>query len=117
MAFPGMSQAVDCGDQVIVSGQVAWQDGRLIGGDDAEAQAEQCFANLARVLEAAGLGLADVVLLRCYLTRADAYAGYAAVKKRLMGEIRPASTAVVVQALLLPGLLMELEAVARRRPG
>ena len=43
------------GDLVIVSGQAALDDrGRVVGQGDFDAQAEQVFANLRRVLEAAG---------------------------------------------------------------
>ena len=56
--------------------------------------------------------LPDVVNLRCYLTDNAAYAGYGAVKKELFSALPPASTAVIVKALLLPDLLMEIEATA-----
>jgi hypothetical protein len=57
----GMSAAVRFGDYVAVSGQVAMDEAdQLIAKNDFAAQAEQCFANLARVLEQAGGCLADV---------------------------------------------------------
>lgn len=111
--FPGMSQAVRAGEWILVSGQVALDaDGRVIGEDDAEAQAEQVFRNLRAALEAAGSKLEDVVRLTAYLTDSSAYPGYAAVKNRLCGQHPPASSVVIVSALLLPELLLEVEAVA-----
>ncbi len=112
MRFAGMSQAVRCGEWITVSGQVALKDGKVIGTGDAEAQARQCFDNIAAALAEAGAGLEDVVSLRCYLTDKSAYAGYAAVKNVLFAEHPPASTSLIVTALLLPDLLMEVEAVA-----
>ena len=112
MAFGGMSQAVAAGGWVHVSGQVALREGRVVGEGDPAAQAEQCFANLAAALEAAGAGLEHVVKLGCFLTDASAYAGYAAVRNRLFAGGAPASTVVIVKELLVPGLLMEVEAVA-----
>lgn len=112
MAFPAMSQAVRCGDWILVSGQVALRDGKVVGVGDAAAQARQCFANIEAALQAAGAALADVVNLRCYLTDSAAYAGYGEVKKALFSALPPASTAVIVKALLLPELLMEIEATA-----
>lgn len=112
MTFAGMSQAVRCGDWITVSGQVALRDGQVVGVGDAQAQADQCFANIAAALQSAGAGLEHVINLRCYLTSKAAYGGYAAVKNALFVDNPPASTAVIIAELLLPDLLMEVEAVA-----
>lgn len=112
MKFPGMSQAVRAGGWVIVSGQVALQDGKVTGVGDAAAQARQCFANIAASLETAGSTMTEVIGLRCFLTAKSAYGGYAEVKNALFAENPPASTAVIVSELLLPDLLMEIEATA-----
>ncbi|HEX7095224.1 MAG TPA: RidA family protein [Acidimicrobiales bacterium] len=107
-----MAQAVRVGDLVFVSGQVALDaEGSLVGAGDAEAQAEQCFANLERVLSHAGCGLRDVVKLTCYLASLDAFDGYSKVKARIFDGIPPASTAVRAE-LLDDRFLMEVEAVA-----
>lgn len=112
MAFPGMSQAIRCGEWVTVSGQVALRDGQVVGIGDAAAQARQCFANIEAALTAAGATMGDVVNLRCYLTERNAYGGYAAVKNGLFADNPPCSTTVIVSGLLLPDLLMEVEATA-----
>ena len=115
MDFSGMSQASAFGGLVLVSGQVSLKDGKVFGAGDPEAQAKQCFANLLAALAEAGAQPEDVGLLRCYLTDQTAYAAYAAEKARIFGEIAPCGTAVIVSALLLPELLMEVEAIAFRR--
>ena len=112
MRFPGMSQAVRCGEWITVSGQVALKDGKVVGAGDPAAQARQCFDNIAAVLAEAGASLGDIVALRCYLTEKSAYPGYAEVKAMLFKDESPASTTVIINALLVPGLLMEVEAVA-----
>ena len=112
MRFAGMSQAVRCGDWITVSGQVALKDGQVVGLGDAAAQARQCFANIETVLAEAGASLGDVVSLRCFLTDKSAYGGYAEVKNMLFKDKSPASTTVIISALLIPALLMEVEAVA-----
>jgi 2-iminobutanoate/2-iminopropanoate deaminase len=112
MRFPGMSQAVRCGEWVTVSGQVALKDGQVVGAGDAAAQARQCFANIEAALAAAGASLSDIVSLRCYLTDKSAYEGYADIKSMLFKDESPASTTVIISALLIPALLMEVEAVA-----
>jgi len=112
MRFPGMSQGVRCGEWITVSGQVALKDGKVVGIGDPAAQARQCFDNIASVLAEAGASLQDIVSLRCYLTGKSAYQGYAEVKAMLFKDESPASTTVIISALLIPDLLMEVEAVA-----
>jgi reactive intermediate/imine deaminase len=113
LAFAGMSQAVRDGDLVVVSGQVALDsNGEVVGEGDWEAQAEQALANLEAALAAAGAAPADVVKLTCFLTDAAGYAAYAAAKNRRFEAAAPASTCVVVAALLDPRLLLEVEAIA-----
>lgn len=113
LAFAGMSQAVRHGDTVHVSGQVALDgDGELVGAGDAAAQAEQALANVEAALAAAGARPADVVKLTCFLVDAGDYPAYAAAKAARFGAAAPASTCVVVSALLDPRFLLEVEAVA-----
>jgi 2-iminobutanoate/2-iminopropanoate deaminase len=57
-----ISQAIRVGDFVFVSGQAALDEsGALVGVGDFDAQAEQTFRNLERVLAAAGSGLDRIV--------------------------------------------------------
>jgi 2-iminobutanoate/2-iminopropanoate deaminase len=111
-AYTGMSQAVKAGGWIHVSGQVALRDGAVVGTGNGEQQAEQCFANIAAALEEAGAKLEHIVKLTCYLTDKSAYGGYAAVRNRLLAAQAPASTVVIIRELLMPELLMEVEAVA-----
>jgi len=112
MRFAGMSQAVRAAGWVHVAGQVAVRDGAVVGVNDALAQAEQCFANIRAALQAAGADLEQVVKLSCFLVDRDAYGAYAQVRNRLFDAHAPASTVVIVSGLLMPGLLMEVEALA-----
>lgn len=113
LRFAGMSQAIRHGQTVTVSGQVALgPDGAVVGEGDIRVQAEQCFANLEGVLHAAGAAPRDVVKLTCFLVNGADYPGYAEVKAARFGDVAPASTCVVVAALLDPRLLLEVEAVA-----
>ena len=112
------SHAVRMGDLMFVSGQVAMTpDGALVGKGDARAQAEQIFANLRAVLEAAGSGLDRVGKLTILATSLDS--------RPAIGEVRivstapfgylPASTFAVVAGLAHPDWLVEIEAVAMVR--
>ncbi len=118
LAFPGMAQAVRHGDLIHLSGQVAFAPGgELVGEGDAEAQAAQALDNVEAALAAAGATLAEVIKLTCFLVDAADYPAYAAAKRERFGEAGPASTCVVVDALLDPRLLLEVEAVAAVGPG
>jgi 2-iminobutanoate/2-iminopropanoate deaminase len=110
------SQAVLAGDTLYVSGQIAIStDGGLVGADDASRQAEQCFDNLEAVLRDAGMGLDDVVKLTCFMVSAADYPAYRDVKVARLPRTTPASTGVVVTALLVEGARFEVEAIAVRR--
>lgn len=98
---------------IFVSGQGAISaDGELVGEGDFAAQAELAFQNLGTVLEQAGASFAHVVKLTVYLTDAGRLREYMEVKTRFIEGDQPASTALQVAALALPGMMIEVEAVA-----
>jgi enamine deaminase RidA (YjgF/YER057c/UK114 family) len=109
-----MSATTRAGDFLFISGQVAFDEsGAVVGTGDPLAQAEQVFANIGHCLAEAGGQLSDLVRLTTYVTNESVYPPYAAVKTRLFQDARaPASTTVVVSALLHPQLLIEVDAVA-----
>jgi reactive intermediate/imine deaminase len=101
------------GDLVIVSGQAALDaEGRTVGADDFDAQAAQVFANLRRVLEAAGSGLDQVVKVTIYLTDMAHFPKIVALRARHFTPPYPADTIVEVRALARPELQIEIEAIA-----
>lgn len=57
------------------------------------------------------LDFAHVLKVTVFLTRIDDRAAVNEVRKRYFGDARPASTLVQVSALVLPELLVEIEAV------
>jgi enamine deaminase RidA (YjgF/YER057c/UK114 family) len=108
----GMSAAVRFGDSIAVSGQVALDArGELVGKDDFAAQAEQCFANLARVLADAGASLGDVVSLTTYLSAREHAEAFLAARARHFPANPPATTTVIAQ-MLHPDFLIEIQALA-----
>ena len=112
---PGYSHAVTGhGRWVATAGQVALDGaGQLVGPDDPQAQARQVFANLGRALAAAGASFADVIKLNYYLTDITMLPAVRAIRDEYIDTARPpASTAVQVSALAMPGLMIEIEAWA-----
>lgn len=108
----GFSRAVRVEDRVLVSGTAPiWPDGEV--DPDPAAQARRCLEIMLDALAEAGGVPGDVVRTRMYITdQADSEA-IGAAHGEIFGEIRPASTMVVVAGLLDARwkVEMELEAV------
>ena len=107
------TDAVRFGDLLFVSGVAPLDEqGRVVGGGDAAAQTRQVLLNLEKILNAAGAGFADVLKVTVYLTDIDDRARINSVRAEFFGAARPASTLVEVSALAIPGMKVEIEAVA-----
>jgi enamine deaminase RidA (YjgF/YER057c/UK114 family) len=78
------------------------------------AQAELAWQHIVTLLERAGMTVADVVKVTHYLTRESDIAEYVRVRSRYLGDARPASMLLVVPALVRPGFLLEIEALAAK---
>jgi 2-iminobutanoate/2-iminopropanoate deaminase len=94
-----------------ISGQIGRAPDGTIAGDIA-GQSEQVWRNLVAVLTAAGMTTQNLVKVTAYLTRPEHTAPYGAARSRFLGDARPASTLLVIQALAQPELLVEVEAIA-----
>ena len=110
----GYSPAVRVGNFVYVSGQLALgSKDEIVGGSDCGAQARQCFNNMEAVLGIVpGASMAKVVKITAFLTSADNYTAYAKAREDAFPQNAPASSTVIVNALVLKGCLVEVEAVA-----
>jgi 2-iminobutanoate/2-iminopropanoate deaminase len=108
-----LSQGFRVGDLLLVSGQAAIDEhGAIVGAGDFDAQAEQVFRNLQRVLEAGGSGLDRVVKVTIFLTDMGNFPKIVELRGRWFTPPYPADTIVEVTALALPELELEIEAVA-----
>ena len=106
------TDAVRAGDLLFVSGFVPVDgDGRVVGGDDVVAQTRQVFANIGRVLAAAGTTFEQVVKVTVYLTDVDDRTKINPVRQEIFGETRPASTLFEVSRLAIPGAKIEIDLV------
>ena len=107
------AQAVQVGNTIWVSGQVAFDaEGNIVGRDSLRAQADQVFSNIAAVLAEGGAALDDVVKITAWLTDMDRYGEYNDARTAAFTNHLPASATVMSPRLVLPGLLVEIEAIA-----
>ncbi len=83
---------------------------------DIAGQAEIAWTHIVTLLERAGMTVHDLVKVTQYLLRAEDIPAYAAVRKRFLGDARPASMLLVVPALVRPDFLLEVEIVAAKVP-
>jgi len=107
----GFSRAVRVGNRVLVSGTAPiWPDGSC--DPDPAVQARRCLEIILAALREAGAEAGDVVRTRMFLVSAADSDAVGRVHGEVFGEIRPASTMVVVAALLDPRWKVEIEAEA-----
>jgi enamine deaminase RidA (YjgF/YER057c/UK114 family) len=99
-----------------VAGQIAVDAGGALSGDDFAAQFDVALGNVLAVVEAAGGSAGHVVSMTVFTTDID---GYRASRKELGGVWRrhmglhfPAMALIGVAALVEPGALVEITAVA-----
>ena len=105
------SQGVRVGETVWVAGQLGiGPDGKP--GATIEEQTRFAFQNVARVLDAAGGSLADIVELITYHIAMSDLPTVAAVKAEFIKENFPPWTAVGVTQLALPEMLVEVKVTA-----
>jgi 2-iminobutanoate/2-iminopropanoate deaminase len=109
---PPYSPVVVSGDIVYTAGQIANDpEGNLVAGGIAE-QARRTLENVRACVEAAGCTLDDVVKVNAYLADLDDFPAYNEVYLDFFSKPYPARTSV--QAGLPSGVLIEIEAVARK---
>ena len=100
---------------VFISGQVGVRADGSIPPGFAE-QVELTFQNLQACLAAHGLGVDAVVKLGVFVVPGQDFNLLRAARERHFGAHRPTSTSVFVPQLANPAFLVEIEAVAAKRP-
>ena len=105
----GYSRAVRVGSQIHVAGTCA-QPPEDAG--DAYGQARGVLQIIENALTEVGASTQDVVRTVVYITDTSHAAGVTRAHAEVFGGVMPASTMVVIAALLKPHLVVEIEAYA-----
>lgn len=80
--------------------------------EDAGAQTELCFRNIAAILSEAGLTLNDIVRINAFVTDRSYLQPYMDVRNRLFSDPAPASTLMIVAGFARPEFKVEVEVLA-----
>lgn len=98
---------------VHIAGQVAFDStGKVVGGDDFRAQAEQVFANLGRALASVGASFEDLVKTTTIITDRKNIPSLREVRDRYLNRRQPPASTLILAGLVRPELLLEIEGVA-----
>jgi enamine deaminase RidA (YjgF/YER057c/UK114 family) len=108
----GFSRAVRDGRHVFVAGTCAVMPDGAEPPADAYGQARRCLEIILAALAEAGAGAEHVVRTRTFLLDAEAWEDVGRAHGEVFADVRPASTMLVVSALLDPRWVVEIEADA-----
>src|ERR1043166_7711029 len=109
---------VKASEFLFIAGQVAVDnEGKLVGGDDFDAQCVQTFANIAAALKAAGAGWGNVVQFTTYLVHSQDIPKFMKYRLREFPKMfpiggYPPNTLLIIDRLVQEGFLVEVQAVA-----
>ncbi|MHB9754308.1 RidA family protein [Streptomyces sp. BYX5S] len=110
----GFARAVAAGDRVTVGGTTSFRGDVLYGEGDPYEQATVAFGNALEAIAEFGLGPESVIRTRMYLTHARDIDEVGRAHNDVFGQVRPATTLVVVSGFVDPRILVEVELEAFR---
>ena len=105
------SQAIQAGNMVFVSGQIALHPETNEIPEDFTTQCHQVLRNLQAILEASGSSLEHTVKIMIYMTDIDRFNELNEIYEGYLGSAKPARACVEVSRLP-KGVLVEMDAVA-----
>ena len=113
--YEGLTKHLHCSGQVALEPDSTSEMGiRVVGEGDIRAQIESALASIDAILSEADMTRSDLLSLRFFTTDIDAFLQNYDVYANWIGEagIMPPQTLLGVNRLVLPELLVEIEATA-----
>ena len=111
----GYSRAVLDGEFAFVAGTTGYDYATMTMPTDVTSQARNCFRTIEAALAEGGFAMTDIVRATYYITNAADADALIAVCGETLGDIRPASTLLVVAGLYKPEMKVEIEVTAKLR--
>ncbi len=106
------SQCIRKGNLLFISGQIALDNGELVGPDDPLEQCRQCLRHIESFVSTAGGTLDDVVSLDIFLADIRYRPAAGQARAEFFNEPGPSATVVGGVDLAFEGLLVEISAQA-----
>ena len=111
----GYSRAVIDGEFAFVAGTTGYDYTTMTMPPDVTSQSRNCFKTIEAALTEGGFAMADIVRATYYITDARDAEALLAVCGETFGDIRPASTLLIVAGLYKPEMKVEIEVTAKLR--
>jgi enamine deaminase RidA (YjgF/YER057c/UK114 family) len=111
------SHATRAGDLLFIAGQLGVREDGSLAGEDLATQARQTYDNIGTILASQGAGFGDVLKYTTYVVSPDLLASFASAREEIFRTLYPdggypANTLLVIDRLVKPEFLIEIEAVA-----
>jgi 2-iminobutanoate/2-iminopropanoate deaminase len=106
-----ISEAVRAGGFLFVAGQLGVDESFSVVSGDIVAQTRRALDNLKARLAAGSSSIANVVKVNVFLKQAEDFGAFNEIYAETFVEAPPARTTVVAD-LLVPGALVEIDAIA-----
>ncbi len=111
----GYSHAVKIGDDLKISGAVSMDDkGNLTAPGNMEKQMQNCYNDLAKILQHYGYSFDDVIVENIYTTNMAAFINVSSFRNTIYKKQFPTGTWLEVKGLALPGQLIEIDMEAHK---
>jgi 2-iminobutanoate/2-iminopropanoate deaminase len=115
-AIAPYSQAVIAGNTIYCAGQVALdRENKVVAPGDVYEQTRLTLQRIQIVLEDCGASLTDIVSSTVFLANLSDFGRFNEAWASVLGSHRPAR-ATVIAGLLMPGLVVEIQAIAQLTP-
>ena len=109
----GFTNCVRLGDTLYLSGISAIDPQGNVIGNDIETQTVNTYNNIEQVLRAGGSSLDQILQMTSFVVDLDKNgAGYVAARKKILTKPTYTSATIGISALMVPGLLLEVQCIA-----